>query len=598
MSLMRTVLLTWYGITDLRASLEMESSDGPVLSALKTGEFTDVVILAYTDPEKKKVSISDDFWSAWEEWSTDPRRVPREPIPDELFQVISSLSNTSTAHDHFSSWLEGKLSAAGVNVQVQLHPQTLKHLNDVAGIHSAASAAVKSVLDDSPGSPISVYLSPGTPVMAFSWALIARSNPHLDINVIASSDPRRPPERVELPRKLLDPVIASGAGIHDATKTFDLVIHLMGEQALPILFGIRQFPSDNTVLLTSARYKKNADQLKRTVVSSAKVVTIADPFVPSYTREAITKQVGQMPVGARIAVNMTGGTKIMFAGALQACWELGLDPFYFEVNDHKVIFLRDGSKHEFVGLPKIEDFISASGFRIFSKGRLPRNSDLFTEQRFAATEALWLNRSKLQKLYRKEEFRDFLEHWSYCKRNGRKLSRGLVTDIDGKSSLVVKRDGTSELKIDGQNMVLPSGEQFDYVAGRWLEDYMYELLLPLLTDGTIRDLRIGCEVAFPDSQSPESEWPVQEFYGVFSDGKRLWIVECKAGSADQVAIQKLDNNIRHYGGVAARGILITSSKLSKHHVRRLENLPSIHAVEPDLLSTNELRKIITKAKNH
>ena len=598
MSLMRKVLLTWYGITDLRASLEMEPSDGPVLSALKTGEFTDVVILAYTDPEKNRVSISDDFWSAWEEWSTDPRRVPREPVPDELFQIISSLSNTSNAHDHFSSWLEGKLSAAGVNVQVQLYPQTLKHLNDVAGIHSAASAAVKSVLDDSPDSPISVYLSPGTPVMAFSWALIARSNPHLDINVIASSDPRRPPERVELPRKLLDPVIASSVGIHDATKTFDLVIHLMGEQALPILFGIRQFPSDNTVLLTSARYTRNADQLKKTVVNSAKIVTIADPFVPSYTREAITKQVDKMPDGARIAVNMTGGTKIMFAGALQACWEHGLDPFYFEVNDHKVIFLRDGSKHEFVGLQRIDDFISASGFRTFSKGRLPRDPDLFSEQRFAATEALWRNRSKLQKLYKKEEFRDFLAHWGFSKRGAQKLRRNLTIDIDNNSSLVVKSDGTSKLKIDGQDMVLPPDEQFDYVAGRWLEDYMYELLRPLLTDGTIRDLRIGYEVAFPDNQSLESEWPVQEFDAVFSDGKRLWIIECKAGNADQAAIQKLDNNIRHYGGVAARGILITSSQLLRQHKRRLEDLPSIHAIEPDLLSTNELRKIITRAKNH
>jgi len=576
----------------------MEPTDGPVLSALKTGEFTDVVILAYTDPEKNRVPISGDLWSAWEEWSTDPRRVAREPVPDELFQIISSLSNTSSAHNHFLNWLTGKLSSAGLDVQVQLHPQTLMHLNDVAGIHSAASAAVKGVLDHSPGSPISVYLSPGTPVMAFSWALIARSNPHLDINVIASSDPRRPPERVELPRKLLDPVIASSAEIHEATKTFDLVIHLMGEQALPILFGIRQFPSDNVVLLTSARYKKNADQLKKTAGISAKVVTIADPFVPSYTREAITKQVGQMPDGARIAVNMTGGTKIMFAGALQACWEHGLDPFYFEISDHKVVFLRDGSKHDFVGLPKIEDFISASGFRTFSKGRLPRNSDLFSEQRFAATEALWRNRSKLQKLYKKKEFYDFLEDWSRCKRKGQKLSRGLVTDIDGKSSLVVKRDGTAELKIDGQDMILPPDEQFDYVAGRWLEDYMYELLLPLQTDGTIRDVRIGYEVAFPDTQSPESDWPVQEFDGVFSDGKRLWIVECKAGSADQVAIQKLDNNIRHYGGVAARGILITSSKLSQQHMRRLENLPSIYAIEPELLSTNELRKIITKAKIH
>jgi len=33
----------------------------------------------------------------------------------------------------------------------------------------------------------------------------------------------------------------------------------------------------------------------------------------------------------------------MFAGALAACWELGLAPFYIEIKHHNVIFLRDGS---------------------------------------------------------------------------------------------------------------------------------------------------------------------------------------------------------------------------------------------------------------
>lgn len=33
-------LLTWYGITDLRAALGVEATDGPILSALKTGRYT------------------------------------------------------------------------------------------------------------------------------------------------------------------------------------------------------------------------------------------------------------------------------------------------------------------------------------------------------------------------------------------------------------------------------------------------------------------------------------------------------------------------------------------------------------------------------
>ena len=49
---MKHYLLTWYRITDLRAGLGFERSEGPVFGALRSGEFSDVVILAYSVPEK------------------------------------------------------------------------------------------------------------------------------------------------------------------------------------------------------------------------------------------------------------------------------------------------------------------------------------------------------------------------------------------------------------------------------------------------------------------------------------------------------------------------------------------------------------------
>jgi hypothetical protein len=51
---MKHYLLTWYGMTDLRAALGLEDTEGPVLSALKTGNYSNVVILAYTNPDKEQ----------------------------------------------------------------------------------------------------------------------------------------------------------------------------------------------------------------------------------------------------------------------------------------------------------------------------------------------------------------------------------------------------------------------------------------------------------------------------------------------------------------------------------------------------------------
>ncbi len=48
---MKKYLLTWHGLTDLRASFGLENT-GPVLSALLAEDYTDVVILGYTKNEK------------------------------------------------------------------------------------------------------------------------------------------------------------------------------------------------------------------------------------------------------------------------------------------------------------------------------------------------------------------------------------------------------------------------------------------------------------------------------------------------------------------------------------------------------------------
>lgn len=51
------VLLTWYGITDYRASLGFErGGDGPVLGALKAEHYELVLVLGYLNTAKSELS--------------------------------------------------------------------------------------------------------------------------------------------------------------------------------------------------------------------------------------------------------------------------------------------------------------------------------------------------------------------------------------------------------------------------------------------------------------------------------------------------------------------------------------------------------------
>lgn len=429
--------------------------------------------------------------------------------------------------------------------------------------------------------------------MAYTWALIARSNPHLKIRVISNSDPRNPPERIELPVTLLNSAINPPTQTVSSLKDYDLVIHLLGEQTIPVLFGVRQFHSKNHIILTTREFESEARRLAKAIGISTTPVVVHDPFKPADTRRAVAKQVGKLIDGARVAVNMTGGTKLMFAGALSACWELGLDPFYFEIKKHDVIFLRDGSRVPFVGISDVKDFFDAENFNIVSSGRSVEDSDFSKNSSLSVTHEIWQRRHLLSELYREPNFHAMLKE----------TDRYGGTDVMAKKFSFVWSSGeasfdgrdAAHLVLNGKKLDVVSKDFFAFLSGGWLEEYVYGLMRPLELDGTIRDLRVGLVVGFSQNNVTDPELVAQEFDCIFTDGKRMWIVECKAGNVLQEAIQKLENNLRVYGGVASKGILVSSKQLNRTQKTRVERSASITFIDPNELSTEALRRIVLKA---
>ncbi len=96
---------------------------------------------------------------------------------------------------------------------------------------------------------MSLYLSPGTPTMAFTWAFAALAHPNVRKRLIAASDPTRPPEPVRLPSEWME---RFGNPTRPGARTaaaFDAVFHLFGEQRMPTLLGR---PSSSTRRTTSS----------------------------------------------------------------------------------------------------------------------------------------------------------------------------------------------------------------------------------------------------------------------------------------------------------------------------------------------------------
>lgn len=120
-------------------------------------------------------------------WTTRPAgRMPRRPSRQRWQRSMTrastdwkvtgefvSRSPTPPPRTHFARWLEERVHAAGTNTKVCFKSEKLRELNDTEGIYACAMDALDFAAKADGEKLVTLYLSPGTPVMAFVWALAA-----------------------------------------------------------------------------------------------------------------------------------------------------------------------------------------------------------------------------------------------------------------------------------------------------------------------------------------------------------------------------------------------------------------------------------------
>lgn len=535
---MKNALLTWYGITDLRASLGFETTDGPIVGALVAEQYSDVVILGYTRADNDSAACTLAQRSFATEWiAIQSERQERHREATGAF--IAKFANTSAAHRHFIAWLKEKAKKTGARIRFQ--SENLRELNDTEGIYACAMRAL-ALLAQEPGSKqVTLYLSPGTPVMAFVWAFAALNHPDLKKRLIASSVIGKAPEVIPLPAEWLERHGAQQAMLYSAVDDdggFDVIYHLFGEQRMPSLLGVRQFASKRHVFLNSPRYP--AVCMKPFIQVGGFSELMVDPWDARDTHETIVRDVRRLPHKVRIGINLTGGTKLMFAGALSAARALGAVPFYFDSPNRSVTFIDSLRRESIKPIVSVEPFLhlNSDGLKLADKskkeGMSPDSQQL--------TEMLWEQRHKMGRCYR--------ELNSYC--DGFKpfhvQEAGFVFKLD--------KNGTATVQGYGLNMVFDNWPGFaQYLCGGWLEEYVFLLCKPYEDTGVIYDLRINVTLNLNTAGQQSLHAGYNEIDIAFTDGYSLYIVECKAGNVTQEQVMKLQNLVRIYGGVEGRGIL-------------------------------------------
>lgn len=569
---MKDYLVTWYGITDFRSSLGFEKS-GPILGALADGFYSDVIVLGYTKPED---NISES------EFESRLKEVQASDNNEEKFKFTYDYANCTAAHKHFIRFLQDKVLELEKNISIGFLPVTLSELNDSEGIYCAAVQSLQSIADLRDDSRVSIFLSPGTPLMAFSWALAAFKFPSIPKRLIASSDPRKPPVPIMPPKEWMEWNAKQNPAPKNQTENhFDVIYTLFGEQRIPAFLGVNHFSCDKHVFVTSGNY--DAQCMRKFLPEGVEFGELkADAYSPKEVFEKIIQDAQQYSNNPRIGFNLTGGTKLMYAGAINACRKLGGVPFYVGGKDLTIVYLNDFETEPLKPIQKVDSFIllNSNGLGISDQGRTGADE----EDSINMTDEMWKAKDHINKLY-----------YDVQQMKRRECYYSLSLERPNKPELNALAEGPFCISTKLIDYAFEDGTQFaKYILGEWFEEYVYNHLYPLFEKGKILDIRHGIKVDFsPEILDKNANHKIyQEMDVVFTNGKKLYIVECKTGPAELQHVERLSTITRYYGGVEGVGILAyTRQSDSDILLKKIDETPNVHMVAGDDL-IQQIKKVI------
>ena len=571
----KTYLITWYGFADLRSALGLESSGGPILNALKSHDYSNILILGYTAPDKTDSHLAMEQKGVLSRIQSGYPTAPQDMDEDSKQSLVDLFSNTPAAHRLFVDWLKKEIKKQELNTEVQLAEVPLENLNDIWGIYRAAENALTHATDREPNSDITLFLSPGTPVMAFIWAFVSMIKPDRKISVISSSDPRSAPEKIDVPHELLIPSSrrSSPQKAHSQLRRFDTLVHLVADEKLPVALGIQQFLAKRHIFVLS---KGNPSENLAGLAGPNAECHLLDVNAtdPMSSKVQILKLFSDIQDLGSVGFNLTGGTKLMFAGAAAACRDFGGTPFFFETHKNRLVFLDDFSSVESRGLDTVDDFFNLYGFQVTDPG-IWQEKEIY-RSRQNLTEKLWKEREFISHIYGALTEKRYSSDLNFepFDLNKSVQHHGRVMHI--RASL----DGNANASITLGNASFEFADCPDfarYLGGGWLEEYAYLHLAPLLEAGDIRDMRTGLTIDWEHKTMRSNSVIGGEFDVVLTDGFRLFIIECKAGKALKIDdIYKLKDKTTTYGGIAGRGILLSAIKdlygLNKTRVEKMRHV--------------------------
>lgn len=307
------------------------------------------------------------------------------------------------------------------------------------------------------------------------------------------------------------------------------------------------------VLLVSGKMKPRADALEA-VLREAGVAThrveLADEH--DYARlEAALLEVASERDGQSIALNVTGGTKLMALAAQAVAVAANWAVFYVDVDTDEVIWLAPAQHRQPLQQQlRLRHYLRGYGFSLDEGIQRPqreqRHDDLL---RTLITQVGSLEQPLAQL------------NWLAQQAEERRSLRATLTEQQADSralaALLREFENAGALAVDGTALTFASEAERDFVKGGWLERHVFQTVDALSSELGLRDKASNLVVC--DTTGVKNELDV-----AFLARNRLFVIECKTARMDRPEAPKANDTLfklaeicRRVGGLGTRGMLVS-----------------------------------------
>ena len=363
---------------------------------------------------------------------------------------------------------------------------------------------------------------------------------------------------------------------------------LVSAQAAPNLLPTLdpEIKPKEAILLVSRKMRPRAGALE-VVLREAGVRTARVELENEHDFEYIENAMYQLAAERatdRIALNVTGGTKLMALAAQSVAVQAGWEVFYVDVDTDEVIPLeKHKPRRKLTSTLRLPHYLRAYGYRLEVGSRRPQ----------LRPRCLDLLQTLVTQVGSLERALGELNRLAQTAEDDNQLHAAISDEqLDSRSFDALLRDfeQAGVLSVDGNVLHFAGEADRSFAKGGWLEHYVFRTVGALSASLDIRDKDTNLEVV--DESGVKNELDI-----AFMARNRLFVIECKTARMDGPRAPKANDTLfklaevcRRVGGLGTRGMLASYRPLGKAERRLARALNIEVACGGDLMRLDERLK--------